>query len=84
MLEVRNNYKAKYSKSAQNLQEKLSCPLCSEHLDNEENIFQCEKLGTKSDIQFEDLFSKNIDKVSKALKYFNKLWKIRLKKLEEK
>ena len=43
MLEVRNNYKAKYSKNKQDLGSKapsdkdLLCPLCNKHLDNEEN-----------------------------------------------
>ena len=76
MLEVRNNYKRKYSKNKQDQGSKspsdneLLCPLCSKHLDNEENILHCDELENDSDVQFLDLFSKDVDKLSKTVKQF--------------
>ena len=88
MLEVRMNYKGNYLKNKQDQGstapsefELLQCPLCNKHLDNEENIFKCDELKNDSDSEFINLFSKDINKMSKALKQFHKLWKIRKSKL---
>ena len=89
MLEVRINYKGNYLKNKQDQVstapsdfEHLQCPLCNKHLDNEENIFKCEELKNDSEAEFMNLFSKDMNKMSKALKQFHKLWKIRKNKLE--
>ena len=88
MLEVRNNYKGNYLKNKQDQGstapsdfKHLQCPLCNKHLDNEENIFKCEELKNDSEAEFMNLFSKDMNKMSKALKQFHKLWKIRKNKL---
>ena len=65
------------------------CQLCKEHVDNAENVFNCSVLTNNNNISninnniFEDLYSKNMKKVSSAIKYFSKLWKIRQQKLEK-
>ena len=73
ILEVRKNYK-----QASN---DILCPLCEKHIDSEENILQCEELNNNSDVQFDDLYSNNEEKMSKCLKHFQKLWKLRQTKL---
>ena len=73
MLEVRKNYKGKDND--------INCPLGDGHIDTEENILKCEKLkidnDNDSETNFNDLFSKNDEKVAKTLKQFYKKWKIR-------
>ena len=92
MLEVRNNYKTKNKYSSQNdndddkdngnkdYDDDILCPLCKKHLDSEENILKCEELGTNT-IKFDDLFSKDENKMAIAIKEFQKLWKKRQIKL---
>ena len=88
MLEVKKNYKIKYSKDKHDpndTPDDYLCPLGDPHVDNEENILKCEKLeiNNDSEVQFSDLFSNNEDKVAKTLKIFYKKWKIRQDKLKE-
>ena len=84
MLEVKKNYKRKGSKNEQVSNEDITCPLCKKHIDSEENVFKCEELSNMntSDVEFEDLFSNNEEKMFKCLKHFQKLWKLRQTKLE--
>ena len=79
MLEVKINYKRKFSQAEQISNNDLLCPLGDNHLDSEENILKCENLKTDndSDLKFSDLFSKDEEKVAKTLKQFYKKWKIR-------
>ena len=77
MLDVKNNYRQKYSKNDKVSDEILLCQLSENHVDSEENIFQCTVLENDTDVKFENLFSENIDKVSKVLKQFKKLWRKR-------
>ena len=58
-------------------EEMLSYQLCKQHLDTEENILQCSVLKNETDVEFEKLFSENLDEVSKVLKVFKNLWKKR-------
>ena len=48
-------------------------------MDSEENIFQCTVLKNENDtdVKFDNLFSENIDEVSKVLKKFQKIWRKR-------
>ena len=82
MLDIKYKYKKKYSSKNGSENDSFLCNICKSHEDNAENILQCTPLGNTSDIQFNDLFSNNIDKVSKAIKQFKKLWKIRENKLQ--
>ena len=83
MIDVKSNYKKKYISKTRSEYESLLCSISKSHEDNSENVFQCPELGNTSDIQFDDLFSRNIDKISKAIKLFQKLWKIRETKLKQ-
>ena len=73
MLDFKVNFKNKY--------EDILCPLCKNHIDNEENMFLCSELGNISTYKFNDIFSSNMDLVAKTTKEFQKLWKIRQSKL---
>ena len=63
---------------------KIFCDeICRSHTDNSENIFKCPELGNTSDIQYSDLFSKDMNKISKSIKIFKTLWKTREDKLKQ-
>ena len=81
MLDVRSNYESKYVRKGESDDTKLLCQLCKVHRDTERNIFQCTELGNMSDISFDDIYSKNMDKLAKAVTLFQKLWKIRKNKM---
>ena len=83
-LDVRCNYKKKFTKKSndpQTNEEALLCELCKQHEDSAENIFKCKALQISvnniNNCKFDDLFSKDMKKVSNAIQYFSKLWKIR-------
>ena len=76
----------KKSNDQQTNVEALLCQLCKQHEDNSENIFKCKVLQSSvnniNNCKFDDLFSKDIKKVSSAIQYFSKLWKIRQQNLK--
>ena len=84
MLEVKQNFSNKYTKSNNQNIDLLLCPLCQAHVDNAQNIFTCSVLNNDVDVSFEDLFSNNTDKLAAAIKQFYKLWTIRKRLLENK
>ena len=91
MIDVKQNYKNKYVNKLNEPEvnaEALLCPLCRNHVDNTENIFECSalKINNQNDKnnQFDDLFSKDMVVVAPAIKQFSKLWKIRQQKIGKK
>ena len=83
MLDFRANYKTKYGNN-QLTNDYLLCPVCSKHVDNEESFLQCSGLSnTKTNIQFDDLYSVDMNTVSKSVRHFQKLWKLRKLKLTQ-
>ena len=83
MLDVKRNYKNKYLSKNRSDYESLLCEICKGHEDNTENIFLCPELSNTGENKFDDLFSRNIDKMLNALKQFQKLWIIREDKLKQ-
>ena len=86
MLRFRHNYKNQYSPGSQEIQDKLLCPLCEVHQDEQELFLTCTKLKTdRVDFQYQELFSKkDYELLSDRLKVTNELWNEREKYLEEK
>ena len=81
MLDFRANYNTKYGNN-QLTNDYLLCPICSNHVDNEESFLQCSGLSNaKTNIQFDDLYSVYMNTVSKSVRHFQKLWKLRKLKL---
>ena len=81
MLDFKTNFKRKYVKDNEDENEKLLCPVCSDHIDNEENLLNCQYLSASKNVKFEDIYSNDMEKVAKTLKEFRRLWQIRKKKL---
>ena len=77
------DYKNKYLNKNRSEYESLLCEICKGHEDNTENIFLCPELSYTGENKFEDLFSRDIDKIANALKQFQKLWKTREDKLKQ-
>ena len=80
MLDFRVNFKSKYGKG-QITDEYLLCPICKNHVDNEENIFICSELRNVSNAKFNDIFSNDMNLVAKTIKQFQKLWNARKSKM---
>ena len=76
MLDFKVNFKNKYDKNDQ-----LLCPMCSNHIDNEESLLQCSELINNSDVKYIDIFSTDMNVVTKAASQFKKLWKMRKRNL---
>ena len=90
MIEVKQNYKNKYIKKSNKseVNEKaLLCPLCQDHVDNVENVFQCSELNIDNENDqsklFDNLFSENMKTVAPAIKQFSYLWRMRQQKLDK-
>ena len=90
MIEVKQNYKNKYTKKSNEPlenEEALLCPLCHDHVDNAENVFKCSTLSINNENDqskhFNNLFSNNMNTVATAIKQFSYLWRIRQQKLEK-
>ena len=82
MLEFKTNFKRKYVKDkVENEEEILLCPVCKDHIDNEEEMLNCKNLSASKNVIFDDIYSNDMNKVSKTLKEFRRLWQIRKKKL---
>ena len=80
MLDFKTNFKRKYiTDKVEN--EILLCPVCNDHIDNEENLLNCKHLSTSKKVNFDDIYSNDMDKVAKTLKEFRRIWQIRKKKL---
>ena len=80
MLDFKVNFKNKYDKNEVS-NEQLLCPLCSVHIDDEENLLVCSELVNNSNVKYSDVFSNDINSLTKATKQFKKLWKMRERKL---
>ena len=68
---VKNNFRNNYCNT------NIICPLCNKEEDNQEHLFQCEKIGM-IDLQgeYEDIFSDNVDTLHNVA--------LKLKKIVEK
>ena len=78
MFDLKNNFATKYSN--------LSCPLCMKHIDKDEALLTCETIMaqiTKKDINYADLFCKNVEKVFSIGKLLDEAWSIRNVILDE-
>ena len=75
-LNVRNNYKNKY------MNDSLLCPLCNQHIDNQENVLLCKELNSSQNTKYDDLFSPDLDVVAKTIKHFKYLWRKREEKMQ--
>ena len=80
MLDFKVNFKNKYDKT-EDSNEQLLCPLCNVHIDDEENLLLCTELVNNSNVKYSDVFSNDINSLTKATKQFKKLWKMRERKL---
>lgn len=80
MLDFRVNFKNKYDKTEES-NEQLQCPLCNSHIDNEENLLVCSELVNNSTVKYSDVFSNDMNILTKATKQFQKLWKMRQRNL---
>ena len=77
MLDVRKNYETKYVNN-------MTCPACHSHTDTQQELLNCSALKTgDKPIKYSDLFSKDLNTVSKALKIYQTKWKKREKLLSK-
>ena len=81
MVDFKANFKNKYDKNEVS-NEQLLCPLCNNHIDNEENLLLCSELVNNSKVKYSDIFSKDMNILTKATKQFQKLWKMRQRNLK--
>ena len=78
MLEVRKNFEKQYINN-------MACPVCFSHTDNQESILTCSVLNVKpNQTKYNDLFSKDFNKVESALESYQTLWRKREKLILEK
>ena len=80
MVDFKANFKNKYDKNEVS-NEQLLCPLCNNHIDNEENLLLCSELVNNTKVKYSDIFSKDMNILTKATKQFQKLWKMRQRNL---
>ena len=77
---------AKLGENFRGNRENVACPLCSNHLDNQRMIFQCEELKKKVKIEctLDDIYKENISlKTVKNLEEIDKMRAILVDKLKE-
>ena len=73
MLDVRKNYEKQYINN-------MTCQVCHSHTDTQQSILTCSVLNTKPNkINYNDLFSEDLNIVVPALKQYQKLWSKREK-----
>ena len=79
MIDVKCNYKMKYSVGGDVSSDGLKCPLCLVAEDNQEHVANCVKLDVVNDKQYEyyDMFGEDQEKITFSLKSFMEKWKKR-------
>ena len=71
MLDVRKNYETKYRNN-------MTCPACHSHTDTQQEILNCSALNTgNKTVKYSELFSKDLNIASSALKIYQNKWKKR-------
>ena len=82
--------KCRMSKVGHNYGQKILCRLCKLHNDNQEEMLNCVILKIKckelyhvKDEKYDDVFSRDINKLSKIAKLFQKCFEIREEILQE-
>ena len=70
-------------KTASNFGSKATCPLGCDHIDNQESLLTCDIIKMNnfdvltSDIKYDDVFGKNIEKIGKAVSLLDKALRTR-------
>ena len=78
------------TKVGYNFGKKRLCPLCSLHIDNQEEMLdciilkiECKELYNIKDEKYDDIFSSDINKLSNISKIYKKCFQIREEILDE-
>ena len=50
--------------TVENENENLLCLVCSDHIDDEENLFNCIQLGASQNVKFDDIYSNDMNIVA--------------------